>query len=188
MSTLTRDSRSQIQRIAAALGRKFYSVSEVAASSLPSSFEALAQSYVSAGNAAGSMTDLHSYTLAPGRLANDGDCVEFEYAGRYADVSGSQCRLLVTFGGTTIATLGAPTDLGGASDWRIIGRIVRTGATTQKAQVALYGGPSIVFPYSSYSTATETLSGALDLKLKGIATSANDVVKEMAVIDFRAAA
>jgi len=143
----------------------------------------IAQNMAQVQNAGlGFNTDLHTTALPAGGLAVDGDSVEFEYWGTIP-LASVDSRIQVTLGATVIFDTGvfAP----GAASWRVTGRIVRTGAATQKAIIEsrVVGGDGV-----SYATAAETLANALDLKLKGNGTGGGDVTKEGAVVNFRGTA
>lgn len=56
--------------------------------------------------------------------------------------------------------------------------IIRTGATTQKCNATLTTDNATIPVISKYTTASETLSSAVTLKLTGEATSNNDIMEE----------
>lgn len=130
------------------------------------------------GNGAGVETDLFSVSIAGATLAADGDTIDFFGAGTFGAVASIDKRLRVKFGGTTIFDSGAlaVTSL----QWRLEGQIIRTGAATQKVVCQiLTSGTTTLFSPVSFTSPTETLSGAVTLKVTGAGTNASDVVGEL---------
>jgi hypothetical protein len=91
----------------------------------------------------------------------------------------------VKFGGTTILDTGAAGfPVSTAIQWVLEGEIIRTGAATQKCSANLSTNNASLASYVGYSTAAETLSGAVTLKLTGEATTNDDIVQETMTVRF----
>jgi hypothetical protein len=131
------------------------------------------------GNVGTGEDDLASFTVPAATLAVNGDRLEFEAAGTFAATANNK-RIRVKFGATTIFDTGVLA-ITSASDWQISGTIVRTGAATQKCVVTWECSDTSLNPVPDYTTAAETLSGTVILKLTGEATANNDIVQEIMV-------
>lgn len=135
----------------------------------------------STGNVGIGEDDLHSYTIPAGTLANDGDAIEAKFVITFAaNANLKQVRL--KYGGTTIYDSTAQLQNGGSMIVQC--RIVRTGATTQRAiaWVVSGAGTPLFLNTSSYTTPAETLSGTVVLKATGEAVADNDTVSVMTQI------
>jgi hypothetical protein len=136
------------------------------------------------GNLGAGEDDLSSYSVPAALLNVNGDSLTFEAAGTITSNVNAK-RLRVRFGATVIFDSGAAGfPISAALNWTIAGRIIRTGAATQKALVSLTTNNASLAAYASYATATETLSGAVTLKLTGEAVSDNDIVQELMTVCF----
>ena len=132
------------------------------------------------GNVGTGEDDLRTYSVPAATLAVNGDHVEFEAAGTFAATANNK-RVKAKFGATTILDTGVLA-ITAAGDWQITGKVIRTGAATQKC-VALFTCTDAALPtLTDYSTAAETLSGAVTLKLTGEATANNDIVQELLIV------
>lgn len=127
------------------------------------------------GNTAATETDAFSHTLTANTLGSNGESIEFEAAGTFAATASTDKRVKVVFGSTTLFDSGALATTGGTS-WSIRGTIVRTGATTQKANVSFNSSYATLNASAAYTAPTETLANALTLKLTLNGTNANDTV------------
>lgn len=136
------------------------------------------------GNVGAGEDDLASYSVPANTLSANGMSLWFEAFGTFANnLNAKRIRVQFTAGsGTTLVF-----DLGSGNNfsnqyWHLRGRIVRTGAATQKGSAMLTTGVNGGGPGSAAAfTATglnQTLSGAVTLKVTGEATSNNDVVIE----------
>lgn len=131
------------------------------------------------GNVGIGEDDLRTYSLPASFLSTDGDSCYFEAAGTIASSANAK-RIRVKFGATTIFDTGAAgIPVSTAIDWRIMGRVVRTGAATQKCMVHMNTNSATLASYTDYTTAAETLSGAVTLKLTAEAVADNDIVQEI---------
>ena len=132
----------------------------------------------STGNVGVGEDDLITYSVAGNTLAANGDAIRFRASGTIANSINAK-RLRVKFGGTTILDTGAAGfPISAAIQWVLEGEIIRTGAATQKCSANLSTNNASLASYVGYSTAAETLSGAVTLKLTGEAVSDNDIVQE----------
>jgi hypothetical protein len=132
------------------------------------------------GNVGTGEDDLRTYSVPAATLAVDGDHLAFEAAGTFAATANNK-RIKVKFGATTIFDTGVLA-ITAAGDWYVSGLIIRTGAATQKC-VAHWTCTDAALPVKpDYTTAAETLSGAVTLKLTGEATANNDVVQELLIV------
>ena len=140
------------------------------------------------GNVGTGEDDLMSFSVPASTLGTDLDSVWFETAGTIANNVNAK-RIKVKFGATTIFDTGAAgIPISAAIDWCCSGRIVRTGAATQKCFVSFNTNNATLAAYADYATAAETLSGAVTFKLTGEAVSNNDIVEEALIIGWDAAA
>lgn len=129
------------------------------------------------GNGAGVETDAFSHTVAANTLAINGQSLTFDAGGTFAATASVDKRIRVKFGGTTIFDTGAIA-VTAASAWNLNGRIIRTGAATQKCIIS-YTSSYAGFPATAAYIATAIdLTSDQTLKLTLQATNANDVVAE----------
>lgn len=118
-------------------------------------------------------TDLMTYSLAAGALSANGKGVRISAGGAYAATANTK-TIKIYFGSTVVATGGTSTS-GGA--WTITAVVWRTGAATQVANGQL---TTTVGPFNTDSAPTETLSGAITLKITGQSNAASsDVTAKM---------
>lgn len=129
------------------------------------------------GNVGAGEDTLQTYSVPASTLATDKDTIFGTYSGTFG-ASLNNKRLRLKFGATTIFDSGALA-ITAATDWVLEFEIIRTGATTQKCNTRLNTSSGTLSAYADYSTAAETLSGAVTLLLTGEATADNDIVKEM---------
>lgn len=124
---------------------------------------------------------LKTYTVPANTLSADNQSLWFEIWGTFAANANAK-RVRVHFGssGTTLVMDSNPTASINNSNWVIRGRIMRTGAATQKGFASMSvnpvgaGGGS---PMVNITTAlNQTLSGAIDLRVTGEAVADNDIV------------
>ena len=135
------------------------------------------------GNTAATETDLFSSSIPAGALAADGDVLAFMCGGTIGAGVSADKRLRAYFGASNIFDSSAFADT--SLDWMLIGRIIRVGATVQKAVVqVLTTKATLAFPPIRYRTPAETLSGAVTLRVTGFGTNANDLVGEMWTVGF----
>jgi hypothetical protein len=129
------------------------------------------------GNAGTGEDVIATYTIPAGTLAADGDSIWFEAWGTSNDDESDTYTFKIYFGATLIHSIAA-TNWGSA--WMAWGRIVRVGATSQKAFSQMltnsgYGAGS--FGGGLYIAApAETLSGSVVLAITAEAVNNDDVV------------
>jgi hypothetical protein len=128
------------------------------------------------GNVGTGDDTLQTYSVPANTLATNGDTLSGTCSGTFAATANNK-RLRVKFGATTIFDSGAIA--WNTGDWVLQFEIVRTGGTTQKAFGKLSTSNSTLYSFADYSTATETLTGAVTLLVTGEATADNDIVKQM---------
>lgn len=138
------------------------------------------------GNITTGEDNLMTYSVPANVLATNGDTIRFYASGIFAATVNSK-QLRVYFGSTVI--LVPASDPGTAQDieWVIDGEIIRTGSATQKAWVRFQSqnvaiGTSI--NYLETTAPTETLSGAVTLKITGEATATDDIKQETLTVDW----
>jgi hypothetical protein len=129
------------------------------------------------GNVGTGEDTIATYTIPAGTLAADGDSIWFEAWGTSNDDESDTYTFKIYFGATLIHSVAA-TNWGSA--WMAWGRIVRVGATSQKAFSQMltnsgYGAGS--FGGGLYIAApAETLSGSVVLAITAEAVNNDDVV------------
>jgi hypothetical protein len=131
----------------------------------------------SLGNVGTGEDTIASYTVTANTLAANGDSLWFEAFGRAANNSNSK-TLKVYFGSATIVTA-VDTDWG--LEWALRGRVIRTGAATQKAYVtfstsAPIGVGSLAGGAGVNLALTEDLTGTVVLAITAEATADNDLI------------
>lgn len=136
-------------------------------------------------------TDLATYSVAGGKLAATGDSVWFEASGTFA-ANANNKTVRVRFGsGATTQVFSTGISTANNLQWTIRGRIIRTGAATQKgyAQFINSGGGASGSLGQSTTALNHTLSGAADLRVTGQSgTGSNDILLETFVVGFDYAA
>lgn len=133
-------------------------------------------------NTGGGEDTLNSYPVPANTLAVNGQSLWFEASGRTAATPGTK-TIRVSFGGVNVVSVGSA--FGGlAVDWYVRGRIVRTGAATQKAygHIQIGGGTSAM----NYADLTSTLSGAVTIAVTGESSTptTGDVINETFIVGF----
>lgn len=132
-------------------------------------------------NVSSTETDLASYSVPANTLAVNNQSLEFHAWGTTATAAGAKI-IKVYFGSDswTVITTGA----GGAPEsWSIKGRIVRTGAATQKVIIeASTTVTTITSPV--VSTASRTLSSANTLKITGDGAASNEILQQGMMVIF----
>ena len=130
----------------------------------------------SVGNVGIGEDTIYSYSIDGNSLNNNGEAILADCVGIFA-ASLNNKRLRVKYGGTTIFDSGSLA-ITAATDWSLKVRIMRTGAATQKCSVEMSSSSAVLSSSSDYSTATETLSGAVVFTVTAEATTDNDIVGE----------
>lgn len=136
------------------------------------------------GNVGAGEDDLITYTVPGGTLGTDGDVLEFVASGTIANNVNAK-RIRVYLGTDLLFDTGAAgIPISAAIDWEIDGRIIRTGATTQKAIVKLETNNSTLAVSCDYTTPTRTLANNQTLKLTGEAVNDNDISQELLLVKW----
>lgn len=141
------------------------------------------------GNVGAGEDNLITYSVPAAQMSVNKDSIEFDCAGTFAATVNSK-TLKVYFGSTAIFNSSSLV-LNGIA-WRVHGRVVRTGAATQKATVEATIGGTLLSAVNStvtqYTTPAETLSGAVTFKCTGSddggVPADNAVVQEISVVKF----
>lgn len=133
------------------------------------------------GNVGTGVDNLQSYSVPAGTMSQDGDYIEFSITFTFAENANSK-QVRVVYGGTEVYASGAQAQSGGSMT--VIGKVIRTGATTQKVTVIAISGAALFVDVSNYTTAGETLSGAVILKGTGEAVSNDDIVQVVTTVKF----
>ena len=124
--------------------------------------------------------DLQTYSLPAGQLAKTGDFLEMEAT--ITPTTTYTGTVGLSFGGTSVAAYGGT---GTNQPLRLWGRVIRTGAATQKYTGNLIiqdSGTNIVFTY--YGTIAETLSAAITVKTSISAHTSGEINSELLVVKF----
>lgn len=128
------------------------------------------------GNATASVeTDLSSYSVPANTLSANNMSLEFHCWGTNI---GANAKTIKLYFGASVWTI---TSVGTAVAWSVRGRIVRTGAATQKVVF----DSSIAATVPVVSTAAETLSGAVVLKMTGTCSVASQILQEGMIISWQ---
>lgn len=140
---------------------------------------------VQTGNVTGGEDVLASYAVPASTLFVNGGSIWFEAGGTFA-ANGNTKTIKARFGTSgTSQILSFVVNTASQTQWYIRGRVVRTGAATQK-------GMAFISIDGSYGTAgvvtnlDQTLSGAVTLEITGESGSSasNDIVLEMFMVGF----
>lgn len=135
-----------------------------------------------AGNVGVGEDDLITYSVPAATVSTNGDTIKWRGAGTFATSINTK-RLRAYLGASLLFDTGI-LSITLASDWSIEGEIIRTGATTQKAVTTFRSSDTGVTVAIDYTTPGETLANALTLKLTGEATTDNDIIQELLIVDW----
>ena len=133
------------------------------------------------GNIGGGEDTLMTYPLPAGALGADGAFVRITAWGTAAATGNTKTRTLY-FGGTTLQTFaGASNNLA----WRFRAEVTRTGAATQEAWGQFWQETDGT-DYMTRSAPTETLSGAVTIRVTGTSGSSatDDIVQRMMIVEI----
>lgn len=133
------------------------------------------------GNVGTGEDNLMTYSIPAGKLANDGDYLEFTMTLIFAaNVNAKEVKLY--YGATNFYASTAQIQNGGSME--IKGTIIRTGATSQRITFSQVNNTTLFPDYADYTTASETLANAITLKATGEATSNNDIVQKILLVKY----
>lgn len=154
------------------------------------------------GNIGVGVDDLHSFTLPAGSLAADGDFLSIDYGGSFASNDNDK-RVIALFDGQAYEDgLAAPIDLDGGPNngWRFLNRIIRVSATSVRVHSLLTAqflhvnsAGAVIVPgnagflllnRNAALTVANLNNNAIVMKVQGEATSNNDVVQDMSIIEI----
>lgn len=116
---------------------------------------------------------LQTYSILANTLATNGDTLVGTVSGTFTGSVNNKV-IRIRFGSALIFEIPAYSNVATVS-WAVRFEIIRTGSTTQKCNATIIIEDSL---YVQYTTATETLSGAVTLQVTGEGTATNDIVKE----------
>lgn len=128
------------------------------------------------GNITTGEDTLQTYAVPANQLANNGNSLTGTASGTFAATANNK-RVRLKFGATTILDTAALVT-SAAGSWVLRYEIIRTGAATQKCSAFILFSDGAIEALSAYTTAAETLSGAVNIVITGEATATNDIVKE----------
>lgn len=154
---------------------------EVDPASVGGGVQTLNVQYTDAANSGTSETDLMSYTLPAGQLANDGDRIEILGSFQYA--ANANTKTLKFKFGSYSATWGSSEVTSSGGPVKFTATIIRTSATTQK--IVWEFSPQFGTHSTVNSTGSETLSGAVTLKFTGESnTASNDITQKTMTVTY----
>lgn len=133
------------------------------------------------GNVGTGVDNLITYSVPSNTLFTDGDYIEFSFTFTFATNANNK-TVKVVYGATEIYTSTAQPQNDGSME--VKGKIIRTSATTQKIIVTATTDGTLFTDLANYTTAAETLSGAVTLKATGEATSDNDIINRILVVKY----
>lgn len=134
-------------------------------------------------NSGSSETDLATCTVPANTLARDGDSLWFEASGTFA-ANGNTKTIRVRFGSgsnTQVFSVGAAAS---GAQWSLRGRIIRTGAATQKG-TAMIAYSTLAASANTVTNLNHTLSNSAVIKVTGQGTSTNDIVLESFIVGMQ---
>lgn len=139
------------------------------------------------GNVGTGETDLHSYSIPAGTLANVGDTIRAIFAGSVAANANGK-NIIIKLDGTQLAATGSQTSYNDL-DWRFTFYITRLSATSVR-RVLDFGFSSNTFGFPMHllaSVADFTIgsldSGARILKITGTGGASDDILAELTTIE-----
>lgn len=138
------------------------------------------------GNVGTGEDNLMTYSVPANTLATNGDTIRFYASGTIANTAGAK-TIRAYFGSTKLGDTGTAITVNNAHHWTAWGEIIRTGATTQDCHITIIAydaAGGTLAPAIQFSTAAETLSGAVTLKFTGEATDTDDIKQETLTVDW----
>ena len=122
-----------------------------------------------------------TYSVPAAQLSVNGDQAEFTMSFVFA-ANANNKRIRAKYGATTFYDSGAQPQNGGTLV--ITGTVIRTGATTQRITYTVTSSGASFTDWADYTTAGETLSGAVTLKATGEATSNDDIIQKIKIVKY----
>lgn len=147
-------------------------------------FGALSVDSTTIGNVSGTDGNLANYSMPANTLTTDGNAVVFTAAGKFAADSNNK-RIKVKFGSVDVLDTSAMSfAVGGA--WKAEGSCIRLASASQRCEASLLTSISSYPAFVSYATATEDLSGTVNLKITSASTLGTSIeTKEIFKVHFR---
>lgn len=145
-------------------------------------YSLLLSHYTDAGNVGTGEDDLMSYSIPGGTMSADGDILEFTMTFTFA-ANANNKQIKLYYGGTQVYASGAQAQNAGTME--LVGRVIRTGATSQRISVSVRSNTTNFPDVAEYVTAAETLSGAVTIKATGEATSNDDIVQKILTAEIK---
>lgn len=133
------------------------------------------------GNVGTGEDDLITYTLPANALSANGKGVRITAWGTGANNVNAK-TLKVYFGTQVILTFALTVSQ--ANNWRVMGSVWRTGASTQDWQASLIQAGTASAVDAENGTATQTDTATIAIKCTGEATADNDIVQEGMHVEF----
>lgn len=168
---------SSAARVARTIG-----ASAITANNIPAS---VYQSTTAANNSGTGETTLYTQSVAASTLATNGDQLHFTTVITFAANANTK-QVRVKWGATTIYDSTALAINGGTVIIEAI--VTRTGAATQNVYAWVVGSNATLTSGANFTTATETLSGAINFVLTGQSnTASNDITAKEFILTWRPA-
>lgn len=147
------------------------------------SITTLAINTTDAGNLAADIggTNLMSYTIPAGQLANDGDYIEFTMTFVFASNTNDK-QVQLHYGGTNFYLSGVQGQEDGSME--IKGTIVRTSSHAERITFSQVSNSSLFADESGYEISGETLSGAIVLRAVGEGEEDSDVIQKILIVKY----
>lgn len=147
----------------------------------------LSYSTTATGNSGSSETELYAYSVPGKTLRKNGETIEFWFSGTMVAHATATRQIRIKFGATTIFD-STPKATTTSYDFSVRGLIMRVSATSQKC-ITVMDTTQELFLITDYATTTETLSGAVSLRITGEAAGAgaatNDITFQMGRVLWR---
>lgn len=147
--------------------------------------------FTDAGNSGTSETDLYSYTIAAGKLANSGDKIFFDYALAFAGATSTK-QIKLYLAGTNIFDTGA-ISIALGSFAQMSGWVIRVSSSVLRVFVSFETPGASTTLFDKYIELTGlTLSSTQIIKISGqaagVGAASNDIVAKAGTISFAGAA
>ncbi len=141
----------------------------------------LYQSTTAVGNITTGVDDLITQTIAANVLATNGDRLRITTIVSFAANANSK-QILAKYGATTCYDSTAQTANAGTLWIEVI--VTRTGAATQNICARVNSSNASFVNTANFTTAAETLSGAVTFKLTGEAVSTDDIIQRSLLVEY----
>jgi hypothetical protein len=140
----------------------------------------LYSAYTAVGNVGGGTDTLHSFQVPSNTLSIDGQSLWFDISGSFANNANVR-TLSMGFGADVIDIVGG-FSASANYVWQIVGRIIRTGAATQRAHAICY---TTFGTFQSGALAlTRALSTPNNLTVRGLGVANNDIVCDSFIVGW----